>query len=100
MYWAGGSCGSRCARSDPTGPTVPPKPNRREFWRGKRVLVTGHTGFKGAWFVQLLDALGARVFGYALLPDADPSLFRLARLDRSLGSVESDVRDGEKLAAA
>jgi len=71
-----------------------------DFWRGKRVLVTGHTGFKGAWFVQLLDALGARVFGYALLPDADPSLFRLARLDRSLGSVESDVRDGEKLAAA
>ena len=52
------------------------------FWSGKRVLVTGHTGFKGAWLSLWLEALGAEVTGFALAPPTTPSLFALARADR------------------
>ena len=45
------------------------------FWKNRRVLITGHTGFKGSWLVQLLNQLGAEVFGYALKPDTQPALF-------------------------
>ena len=47
----------------------------RQFWRGKRVLLTGHTGFKGAWLALLLERLGAEVTGFALVPEAGPSAF-------------------------
>lgn len=49
------------------------------FWAGKRVLVTGHTGFKGSWLVLWLQQLGAQVTGFALDPSTEPSLFELAR---------------------
>ncbi|HBA89127.1 MAG TPA: CDP-glucose 4,6-dehydratase [Geobacter sp.] len=71
-----------------------------EFFRGRRVFVTGHTGFKGAWLTLWLHQLGARVTGYALAPPTDPSLFELARLDRLVESVQGDVRDPRALAAA
>jgi CDP-glucose 4,6-dehydratase len=70
------------------------------FWAGKRVFLTGHTGFKGAWCAAYLEALGATVFGYALPPIQSPSLWSLIadRLDTS--SRLADIRDTTALAAA
>jgi len=70
------------------------------FWRGRRVLVTGHTGFKGAWLVLWLHALGAEVTGFSRPPHTDPSLFALARLDELCDSRTGDVRDPQAVAAA
>jgi len=69
----------------------------RTFWEGKRVFLTGHTGFKGSWLVLWLNALGANVTGYALEPPTDPSLFELCHLDELVNSRIADVRDGETL---
>ncbi|TGU70055.1 CDP-glucose 4,6-dehydratase [Geomonas terrae] len=63
------------------------------FFRGRRVFVTGHTGFKGAWLILWLHRLGAEVTGYALDPPTDPSLFGLAGLKELVHSVTGDVRD-------
>jgi CDP-glucose 4,6-dehydratase len=71
-----------------------------EFWGGKRVLVTGHTGFKGAWLTLWLAELGARMGGYALAPDTEPSMFRALAIDGVCDSVIGDVRDPDRLAAA
>ncbi len=68
------------------------------FWAGKRVLVTGHTGFKGGWLSLWLTRLGATVAGYALPPPTDPSLFALAGLERKIDSVIGDIRDAALLA--
>jgi CDP-glucose 4,6-dehydratase len=72
----------------------------RGFWAGKRVLVTGHTGFKGAWLALLLHRLGARVTGIALPPEPGPNAFDLLRV-RPLMAADhhADIRDGEALAA-
>lgn len=71
-----------------------------ERFRGKSVLVTGHTGFKGSWLVAWLTRMGARVTGYALpAPVDEPSLFRLAHLHRGITHVEHDVRDLAALTA-
>lgn len=64
-----------------------------ELYRGRRVLVTGHTGFKGAWLCRVLQRAGAAVTGYALEPPTDPALFSLARMDEDMHSVIGDVRD-------
>lgn len=64
-----------------------------EFWRGRRVLVTGHTGFKGSWLALWLHALGAEVTGFASVPPTSPSLFAFTRLDDIVRSVIGDVRD-------
>ncbi|GFO70133.1 CDP-glucose 4,6-dehydratase [Geomonas limicola] len=69
----------------------------RAFWHGKRVFLTGHTGFKGAWLSLWLHTLGAQVTGYALEPPTNPSLFELAGVDRLVHSVIADVRDLERL---
>ncbi|HSM14958.1 MAG TPA: CDP-glucose 4,6-dehydratase [Thermoanaerobaculia bacterium] len=66
---------------------------RESFWRGRRVLVTGHTGFKGAWLCLWLQIMGAQVTGYALPPATRPNLFVAARLARGMRSLEADVRD-------
>jgi len=67
------------------------------FWVGKRVFVTGHTGFKGSWLSLWLHRLGAKVTGYALTPPTDPSLFELARVRELVTSYEADVRDFPRL---
>jgi CDP-glucose 4,6-dehydratase len=77
-------------------PMTAPDP---QFWSARRVLVTGHTGFKGAWLCLWLASLGARVAGFGRAPSA-PSLYALARVGEDVEHVEGDVRDGEAVAAA
>ena len=67
------------------------------FFRDKRVLVTGHTGFKGTWLCRMLINAGAIVTGYSLQPPTNPSLFELARLEDRMTSVIADVRDLDKM---
>lgn len=68
------------------------------FWRGKRVFLTGHTGFKGSWLTLWLSQLGAEVRGYALAPDTEPSMFAALALDGVCDSQIGDVRDERLLA--
>lgn len=71
------------------------------FWAGKRVFLTGHTGFKGAWLCLLLNRLGARVAGYALAPESEPNLFGLAGTEAILSDHRiADIRDAAALEAA
>jgi len=69
-------------------------------WQGRRVLVTGHTGFKGSWLSLWLDALGADVTGFALPPPTRPSLFEAARIAERVRHIEGDIRDLAALQAA
>ena len=64
-----------------------------EFWRDRKVLVTGHTGFKGAWLVAWLHKLGSDVTGLSLAPEGDPNLWSLLTLDGSVRHVVGDIRD-------
>lgn len=73
---------------------------RTEFWNGKRVFLTGHTGFKGAWLSLWLQRLGAEVTGYALDPPTEPSLFALAQVGLGMTDQRGDVRNAATLAAA
>ena len=68
-----------------------------DFYKSKKVLVTGHTGFKGAWLCKILLKAGADVTGYALEPPTDPNLFHLCNMERDMNSVIGDIRDLEKL---
>jgi CDP-glucose 4,6-dehydratase len=70
------------------------------FWKGRRVFVTGHTGFKGAWLCLLLERLGAQVRGYALAPPTEPSLFDQAQAGQGVESITADIRDLPALCAA
>jgi CDP-glucose 4,6-dehydratase len=72
----------------------------RDFWQGRRVLLTGHTGFKGAWLALWLQTLGARVSGFSLGVPTQPSLYELARVGEGMESIEGDVRDFRALARA
>ncbi|SEJ87770.1 CDP-glucose 4,6-dehydratase [Propionispira arboris] len=65
----------------------------KTFWQGKKVFVTGHTGFKGAWLCLLLKYLGAEITGYSLKPPTVPSLFEISHIRTSLHSIEGDIRD-------
>ena len=69
------------------------------FWQGKRVLITGHTGFKGSWLSLWLQSLGAEVTGYSLPPPTQPSLFEVASVAAGMGSITGDVRDLEHLSS-
>lgn len=72
----------------------------RDFWRGRRVFITGHTGFKGSWLTHWLTLDGAVITGYSLPPPSEPSLFVEAALGERIESIFGDVRDLDSLAAA
>lgn len=71
-----------------------------EFWHGRRVLLTGHTGFKGSWLALWLGDLGAEVTGVSTPPPTEPSLYDLARVADVVRNVEADVRDLDAVARA
>ena len=72
-----------------------------EFWRDKKVFITGHTGFKGGWLSLWLSSAGAQVHGYSTAPPTEPNLFTVARVAGELVShVIGDVRDGEAVKRA
>ncbi len=68
----------------------------KQFYKGKRVLITGHTGFKGAWLSQILLQFGAKVSGYSLKPNTDPNLFSVLKLGKNLNHNLGDIRNLEK----
>jgi CDP-glucose 4,6-dehydratase len=72
-----------------------------DFWRNKRVFITGHTGFKGGWLALWLASMGAQVYGYALAPPTEPNLFTVANLNSRLRHTTiADIRDADQLTAA
>lgn len=68
-----------------------------EFYKGKKVLVTGHTGFKGSWLCKILLNAGADVTGYSLNPPTNPNLYEMMELGKQMSSVIGDIRDLEHL---
>ena len=70
------------------------------FYSGKKVFITGHTGFKGSWLCAVLVRLGAEVTGYALDPPTEPSLFEMTGMEKRVHSIRGDVRDLDSLSAA
>jgi CDP-glucose 4,6-dehydratase len=75
-------------------------PLSRTFWAGRRVFVTGHTGFKGGWLMGLLSQLGAEASGYALAPPSTPNLFEVAGVDGLGASTIGDIRDATRIKQA
>jgi len=69
----------------------------RNFWKGKKVFITGHTGFKGGWLSIWLAGSGAKVTGYSLKPETNPSLFKSCSIEKKINSIIGDVRDEKKL---
>ena len=63
------------------------------FYKGKKVLVTGHTGFKGTWLCRILLNAGAEVIGYSLAPPTNPNLFSMLGIEKQMRSVTGDIRD-------
>ena len=70
------------------------------FYKGKKVFLTGHTGFKGTWLSRILILAGAEVTGYSLEPPTIPSLFEQTKTADQMNSITGDIRDGEKLKKA
>jgi CDP-glucose 4,6-dehydratase len=71
-----------------------------DFWQGKKVFLTGHTGFKGAWLALWLQDLGAKVTGYSLASPTSPSFFDICDVEHGIRSIVGDICDGAKLAKA
>lgn len=69
----------------------------KDFYNNKRVLITGHTGFKGSWLVKILQQFGAQVYGYSLEPNTTPSLFNLCGFGNDIDSCINDIRDKNAL---
>jgi CDP-glucose 4,6-dehydratase len=65
----------------------------RTFWKGKKVFVTGHTGFKGSWLTLWLKRMGSDIIGYSLSPPTDPNLFEIANVSEGINSIYGDIRD-------
>ena len=71
-----------------------------DFYKNKRVFLTGHTGFKGTWLSRILLLAGAEVAGYSLEPSTSPSLFEQTKTANKIKSIFGDIRDGKKLKTA
>lgn len=69
----------------------------QNFYKGKKIFITGHTGFKGSWFCELLLSLGAEVTGYSLEPPTTPSMYHICGLEKRLHSEYGDIRDLDHL---
>lgn len=67
------------------------------FYKDKKVLITGHTGFKGSWMCKVLEMVGADVTGYALDAPTNPSLFEMVELKNKINSIVGDIRDLDHL---
>jgi len=72
----------------------------KKFWKGKKVFITGHTGFKGSWLCLWLHSLGAEITGYSLAPPTSPSLFNLCHIDEWTHSIQGDIRNRKQLQQA
>ena len=70
-----------------------------QFWKSKKVLITGNTGFKGSWLSIWLDHLGAEIRGYSLEPDNENSLFKTLEIETLFPTTIADIRDIEKLSS-
>ena len=68
-----------------------------KFWKDKKVLITGHTGFKGSWLCLVLNELGADIYGFSLPPNTTPNLYTEAKINEKVTSYFGDVRNYEKL---
>lgn len=71
-----------------------------DYYKGKKVFVTGHTGFKGSWLCKILTNVGAEVTGYSLKPPTTPSLFEIAEIEKDITSIIGDIRDYKALKEA
>ena len=71
--------------------------NKNNFWKGKTVLLTGHTGFKGSWLSMWLKKLGANLIGYSLQPSTEPNLFELIEVSEGMISIEGNIHNFESL---
>lgn len=70
------------------------------LYKGKKVFITGHTGFRGSWLCLLLHQLGVEIYGYALQPPTNPSLYKIARINEFVTSYVADIRDYQSLSNA
>lgn len=71
-----------------------------DFWRGKNVFITGHTGFKGSWLSKMLTGFGANVTGYSLQPPRSPSLYDISQISKDIKDITGDIRDFDSLKKA
>lgn len=72
----------------------------RNFYKGKSIFITGHTGFKGTWMTKMLVMAGAKVTGYSLAPPTSPNLYEMTNLEQNITSIIGDIRDQKKLSQA
>ena len=72
----------------------------KRFYKGKNVLITGHTGFIGSWLTKVLSVSDSKILGYSLNPPTSPSMYDAIRLNKGLMDLRKDVRDKEALMKA